>query len=193
MRTHIRWTLKGLFGVFALVLLVGTLLPGRAAAYSYSGHKWYQFPFTIVTVDIDPNGRNLAETSAMRNAMSSWSNAGAKFYFVDTTVSGNAFSYYYDAYSNGTLAYNGVTWNWLGYITRTPIYVNTYYPWATNGDPNKYDFESMAVHELGHSLLLYHSSDAQATMYSGMPKGETKKRTLEVDDKNGIKYIYGAL
>lgn len=162
-----------------------------ALAYSYSGLKWYKTPGTIRTVDIDPIGRSQAEELAIRNAMSSWSNAGAAFYYVDTTASGNDFRYYYES-GTTTLAITTVQTNWLGYIIRVYIRVNTFHPWATNGDPNKFDFESMAVHELGHGLKLNHSSYSDATMYYAMPKGETKNRSLHTDDINGIKYIYGS-
>lgn len=174
-----------------VLFLVSLIAPASTLAYSYSGYKWFQWPGVTVTVDIDPIGRNTAEELAIRNAMSAWSNAGAKFYYVDTTTSGNDFGYYYEASS--TLAYNQIETDWLGYITRTYVRVNTYHPWATNGDVNSYDFGSMATHELGHGVRLGHSTDTEATMYSAMPKGETKKRTLETDDKNGIKYIYGNL
>jgi hypothetical protein len=39
--------------------------------------------------------------------MSSWTNAGANFYYVDTETSGNDFGYYYDDESD-TLAYNTI-------------------------------------------------------------------------------------
>lgn len=176
--------------LFILTLLT-LILPLSAFAYSYSGYKWFQWPGTIVTVDIDPTGRNQAENLAIMNAMSAWRNAGAKFYYVDTTTSGNDFGYYYQI--SGDLAYNRIETDLLGYITRTYVRVNTYYSWSTNGDQNSFDFESMAVHELGHGLRLLHSSDTEATMYYSMPVGETKKRTLDTDDVNGIKYIYGSL
>lgn len=173
------------------IILVSLVIPVSLLAYSYSGYKWFQWPFTIRTVDIDPIGRNTAEELAIRNAMFSWTNAGAKFFYVDTATSGNDFGYYYEV--SNDLAVNRIETNWLGYITRTYIRVNTYHPWATNGDANSFDFESMAVHELGHGLRLLHSDDTEATMYYTLARGETKKRTLEIDDKNGIKYIYGTL
>ncbi len=176
-----------------ILALLALILPVSALAYSYSGYKWFQWPGTIVTVDIDPTGRNQAENLAIMNAMSVWRNAGAKFYYVDTTTSGNDFGYYYNS-GTSTLAYNYIDVDWLGYITKTYVRVNTYYPWATDGSPLAYDFESMAAHELGHGLRLSDISNyTEATMYQSMAKGETKKRTLDTDDVNGIKYIYGSL
>lgn len=176
--------------IFLLVFLF--VFPITALAYSYSGEKWFRFPGTVLTVDIDPNGRNIAENAAIRNAMQSWSDAGANFYYVDTVTSGNDFGYYYDA-NTVDLAYTYRDYNWLGYIKGIHIRINTAKPWATNGDSNSYDFESMVAHELGHGLRLLHSSGTEATMYGSMPRGETKKRSLDVDDENGIKYIYGSI
>lgn len=166
-------------------------LPAAVAAYSYSGQKWYQTPWTIKTVDIDPIGRNLSEELAIRSAMSSWSNAGAKFYYIDNTISRNDFGYYSDP-NTATLMVNNIEMNWLGYITRTYVRVNTAKPWATNGDPNSYDFQSASTHELGHGLRLNHSSVNGATMQSTMSRGDTSLRSLESDDRSGIKHIYGS-
>ncbi len=175
--------------LFALSFALITVLPTITLAYSYPGTSWYRLPGTIKTVDIDPIGQNSAQESAIRRAMSSWTNGGANFYYVDTTTSGNNFGYYYDS-GTTTLAYNSIQTNAFGYITKTVVRVNTSKPWAMNGSASAYDFESMAVHELGHGLRLHHSSDTGATMFSSMPKGETKKRSLNSDDRAGIQYIY---
>lgn len=178
--------------IITATALTVLLLPQITYAYSYSGHKWFRFPGTIRIVDIEPAARNRKEELAIRAAMSSWTNAGAKFYFIDDTESGsgNDFGYYYKN-NTSVLAYNHIDINVFGYITRSYIRVNTYFPWATNGDKNKFDFQSMAAHELGHSLKLLHSSKSEATMFYSISKGETKKRSLHTDDKDGIKYIYG--
>lgn len=56
------------------------------------------------------------------------------------------------------------------------------------------DLENTTVHEIGHFLGLGHTSDAEATMFAGAELGETKKRTLACDDRDGIvlKYPAGA-
>jgi hypothetical protein len=50
-----------------------------------------------------------------------------------------------------------------------------------------YDFESVALHEQGHALGLDHTGDASAVMY---PYITGTHRTLEADDKNGVKALY---
>jgi hypothetical protein len=63
-------------------------------------------------------------------------------------------------------------------------------PW-----PWEYDVQEIATHESGHSLFLqdlYDGGSSELTMYGYSSVWETKKRSLENDDKNGVKYIYDA-
>ncbi len=60
--------------------------------------------------------------------------------------------------------------------------------WTTNNPPTGFDFLSVAIHEIGHTLGLDHSADGNAIMfafYSGI------KQTLNADDIAGIRSIYG--
>jgi Matrixin/Putative peptidoglycan binding domain len=60
--------------------------------------------------------------------------------------------------------------------------------WTTNDPPTGFDFLTVAIHEVGHTLGLEHSADPTAVMfafYSGL------RRTLRTDDINGIRAIYG--
>ena len=80
-----------------------------------------------------------------------------------------------------------------GEIFETDIFINTDYPLATDMSPKAFDVQNMVTHELGHSLCLedlYSVSDSEKTMYWVMSNGETKKRTLDQDDINGITYLY---
>jgi len=56
----------------------------------------------------------------------------------------------------------------------------------------KIDLASVIQHESGHFLGLAHSQDADATMYATLDPdaGETKKRTLNRDDVEGICAVY---
>ncbi|MCP4231330.1 MAG: T9SS type A sorting domain-containing protein [bacterium] len=104
---------------------------------------------------------------------------------------------------NGTDQYVGVNVFW--FRTDTPhyneifefdiIFNGYYYNWDTseNGTEDRFDVENVATHELGHSLSLadlYNSSEREFTMYGITAPAETKKRTLEYDDEDGIIYLY---
>ena len=55
------------------------------------------------------------------------------------------------------------------------------------------DLENTLTHELGHVMGLDHSLDTQSTMYFSAPPGETKKRTLEDDDRDGLCSLYSEI
>lgn len=77
------------------------------------------------------------------------------------------------------------------YNKEVDININTAYPWATSGDVNAFDVRNCFTHELGHLLGLGEEwSDTESTMYGKTAYGETKKRTLSSDDKNGLNTIY---
>jgi len=60
-----------------------------------------------------------------------------------------------------------------------------------------YDVQNTATHEIGHLLGLDHTPAGQVaaeetTMYPSAPRGEVKKRDLDVDDAEGLRFIYPA-
>lgn len=79
-------------------------------------------------------------------------------------------------------SYNGI-------ITYCNSDFNTYYPFATNGDSNSFDVETIALHEFGHWLSLNHSTSSSAVMYAYTSRGYIK-RSLTQDDINGDKALY---
>ena len=69
------------------------------------------------------------------------------------------------------------------------VYDDVDFGWSATGEAGKMDFENIATHELGHSVGLddlYENRCSEQTMYGYADYGETKKRTLEDGDINGV-------
>ncbi len=95
-----------------------------------------------------------------------------------------------------------------GAIIESDIFFNTSVNWsvAANGEPSRYDVESIAVHEVGHLLGLGHSALGEtdllqqggrtirgksAVMFPiAYPPGNTEDRRLKPDDVAGISDVY---
>lgn len=171
--------------IIGLVIIASFIVPLSTKAFSYSGLKW---PSNGTTVDSSDASWPWAWISPLANSMSTWNNAGSAFRFsvgsghkftVGTTNLGAIATTHYAAYGST--------------LTTADTVFNKNLSFSTTGEYNKYDVQNIATHELGHWLQLldlYQSSDTLKTMYAGTYQGELIKRTLETDDKNGIKYIY---
>lgn len=193
MRTHIRRTCTGMFGVFALVLLVSTLLPSRAAAYSYAGMKWSQgyANFNLDIAGWDPN--------QIITPSYAWTDAGARFYFK---YRGNSIYHGGDGQNTVTrfklgssaLAVTYIRWSGSSVVEVDTVINMDYSNWSSTGQAGYYDIQNVMTHEFGHWLVLKDLynwiTDGQKTMYGSAGTGETKKRSLESDDINGIRAIY---
>jgi hypothetical protein len=73
------------------------------------------------------------------------------------------------------------------------VYDQVDFGWSSLGEPGLMDFESLATHELGHSVGmgdLYTPECSEQTMYGYAAYGETKKRTLEAGDIAGVQELY---
>jgi len=73
------------------------------------------------------------------------------------------------------------------------VYDEVDYDWSSSGEVGKMDFESIASHELGHSVGLddpYEDRCSEQTMFGYADYGEIKKRTLEAGDITGISKLY---
>ncbi|XP_047326762.1 metalloendoproteinase 4-MMP-like [Impatiens glandulifera] len=69
------------------------------------------------------------------------------------------------------------------------LHFNARIPWVNGAEPGKMDIETVALHELGHVLGLYHSNVPSAVMWPTSEPGVTK-RNLHDDDIAGIKALY---
>jgi hypothetical protein len=96
-----------------------------------------------------------------------------------------------------------------GHILESDIFFNSFFPWsvADAGGGDRFDVESIALHETGHLLGLSHSAlgeteqvagggrrviAAEAVMFPiAFSRGNIAGRTLRADDIAGISDIYG--
>lgn len=90
----------------------------------------------------------------------------------------------------------GITFTWFdpnsGVIGEADMLLNgDDYDWTT-GSPHDTDVAAIVAHEAGHYLGLGHTNVTEATMYSTVEPGETKKRDLHPDDVDGAQYLYGS-
>src|SRR5688572_29434032 len=59
---------------------------------------------------------------------------------------------------------------------------------ASNGSM---DLQGVACHEYGHALGLGHSNVGGATMFPSISGSGTAARSIELDDRNGVQFVYG--
>ncbi len=64
------------------------------------------------------------------------------------------------------------------------------FTWGTTGKGADFDVLATVTHELGHVLGLAHSTDSGASMYARANAGETSKRNLNKDDRDGLCALY---
>ena len=94
-----------------------------------------------------------------------------------------------------------------GEIVESDIFFNSIFPWsvAGAGESNRFDLESIAVHEIGHMSGLGHSALAETELVDGRRRvtaaetvmfpiaylpGNIDDRTLKADDVAGISDVY---
>lgn len=85
-------------------------------------------------------------------------------------------------------------WSSGGYVKEADTVFNMKFGWGCCGESNLFDVKNTMTHEFGHWLVLGDLYswfwDRNKTMYASASAGETKKRSLESDDINGIRAIY---
>jgi hypothetical protein len=97
-----------------------------------------------------------------------------------------------------------------GEIVESDIFFNSAFPWSTaaQGDPARFDLQSVALHEIGHFIGLGHSAIGETEMRPeggrrvlgsaavmfpiALGRGMTQDRELEPDDIAGVSDLYPA-
>lgn len=121
---------------------------------------------------------------------------------------GSNFNFYWNGEASGVGGANdnihspisGSSGGVLAYC-ETPIQdgwrIRYYQSWSWQDGPGTVssgiDLQGVACHELGHALGLGHSSTGGATMYPSISGTGTAQRSIETDDKNGVKAVYASI
>jgi PKD repeat protein len=164
--------------------------------------KWFNLN---VPYNINDIGGPYGSPSAIKASRQTWTNVSASaltFSYSGTTSStawgvndGKNIVCFGTISESGVLAQNILWYNpSTGQTLDSDIKFNTNFPWGTDGSLNSYDVQNVGTHELGHAVGLadlYGAADSEKTMYGYSDKGETKQRTLDQDDINGIIFLYG--
>ncbi|MBU0612952.1 hypothetical protein KKB10_02955 [Patescibacteria group bacterium] len=160
-------------------------------AYTYGGQKWSngKAGYYLDIAGWDP--------TLIVYPAHTWNDAGSPFRF---NFKGH--NIYHDRDGKNTVtrftmnnsrpAETRLRWNGNS-LSEADVVFNMRYGWGCCGEPNLYDVKNAMTHEFGHWLVLLDQNnpwDYWDTMYKTTYPGETRKRTLHSDDRNGINYIY---
>jgi matrixin/carboxypeptidase family protein len=209
--------------VLALVLAVPVaayLKLGTRVGNRTESLRWRQFPIRYFITDAGVTGVSSQQfQSAVSRAFSTWhavENTQTSSTLVGFVRSlpfvedgANVIGYLSQPGQDRTLAATTFTIDETdGRILESDIYFNTIFPWSTAeaGGTDRYDVESIALHEIGHLLGLSHSALGETELIGGgrrviaaeavmfpiaFTRGNIADRSLKADDIAGISDIYG--
>lgn len=161
--------------------------------FSTDGRHWTRLP---VTYRINENGEGtVGEGAAIQRALTTWGSAGSWFrlaYGGSTTKVGYAYN------GENTMSFAslgvgrlGTNYSWIlgTQLIESDIVFNSDYSWGDTPAYPMVDVESVALHELGHTVGL---DDQYLEVPEVMSAGEwSGQRTLSQSEINGAIYLYG--
>jgi hypothetical protein len=157
---------------------------------AYMGPKWSSPTTTYALAASIPAGWS----GAIQAAAQAWTQGGSRFALTFSASSPHTISFA-DLGAGSTLASTRVEFFQSSQqLVRFSMTFNNRYTWSTSGQAGQFDVQNIATHEFGHAVGLGHPSAAecaQVTMWASAGSGETKKRSLEPGDTNGIITLYG--
>jgi hypothetical protein len=212
----------------ALVLVLIAVIP--AGAYLKLGTRigtrteslrWRQFPIRYFVSNVGTNGVTAPQfQTALDRAFTTWQ--GVPNIDITSQFAGfvqaapfnedgaSVIGFLNRPFQDRTLAATTFTVDITdGRILESDIFFNTVFPWSTAaaGEADRFDVESIALHEIGHMLGLSHSALGETELIAGgrrviaaeavmfpiaFNRGNIADRTLKADDIAGITDIYGA-
>ena len=172
--------------------------------FSYGGVKWASpaVTYTINANCVDTTG----ETAAIDAACPAWnppalwtlSRAGANSLTAKPASSNGSHDIFWSQTSlgSGVLAVNQYWYSGSTMVDSDIAFNDADFTWGDGTIAGTYDIQTVATHELGHSINLrdlYGSGDSGDIMYGYCGSGPGGvKRTLSADDTAGVVWVYGA-
>ena len=213
-------SLAALLMVAAVVPLSAYLKLGTRVGSRTESIRWRQFPVRYFVTNTGTTGVSAQQfQTAVDRAFTTWHNVqtvdvSAQFVgFVQAPPfiedGANVLGFLNRPDQDRTLAATTFTVDQTdGRLLESDIYFNTLFPWSTAdaGGTDRYDVESIALHEIGHMLGLSHSALGETELIAGgrrviaaesvmfpiaFSRGNISDRTLKADDLAGISDIYG--
>jgi predicted Zn-dependent protease len=205
--------MKKLFIAFAFLLLIlngfsqvrydngGITDKGSFSEFTIQGNSWDHRIITYFFQNTTPDISQNAAQESVRTAFRTWQTQ-AHIYFIEVCNAGSA--------DIVILWANGNHGDGSTFDGPFGILAHAFYPPPNSGSlagdvhfdegedwsdafltagPQPVDLQTVALHEIGHSLGLAHSNITNAVMY---PYYLSSHRNLDQDDINGIRTIYGA-
>lgn len=150
-----------------------------------------------------PDIANQAEINGITAAINTWNavNSNLQFSYIGQTtttteVANSINEIFWKPIDGmgGVLARNTIYYyKYSGTIVESDIAFDEAELWSLNPDVSQMDVESVALHELGHSVFLndlWTNDDASKVMHAALHGGQLK-RTLHADDILGIQTVCG--
>jgi len=197
------------FIVSLLVIFIASFWCSSAFAYKVKkikNGKIIKWNTNTVTYYVNTSGGPPGSIAAIQAAMQTWTDVSAstfRFVYGGPTTSaernpkdGINIIYFRKMGNKARVARNYVQWNKeSGELYDSDIVFNTAHKLsaADKCPEDSYDIQGVLTHELGHALILNElckQTHNEKTMYWKENKGDTKKRTLDQDDIDGISYLY---
>ena len=167
----------------------------------YGGIKW---PGSCPTVNYEiyeNTGDCTGEGAAIQAAANTWNAVNCACFTFSYAGATTRSAPTYDGHNvlrwgstGGSIATASI-WYSGSSIVECDVVFEDGYAWsaASSCPSDRMDVQNIAIHELGHWLLLvdlYNSCNSELTMYGYGAYGETRKRSLHPSDQDGICYIY---